>query len=197
MVPWGFFVGRKSCWREVQEWVSCQTHRQFQGLLVLCLSGQGKEELTAEPSLGGMAPRKKCTSGESCTFSADSSGSRAAFKTHSSELAWTPSGSAWDGNMSINKVLTVFSNSKFFSQVKLHPEISLFYPRQVPDFVFVIILTVSFWKTFLVFLYFSHFTQFIRLTICVIFHLCSLGLVTPVPLVVAKSSKLQASYLFK
>jgi len=38
------------------------------GLLVLCLSGQGKEELPAEPSLDGMAPSKGCARAESSTY---------------------------------------------------------------------------------------------------------------------------------
>lgn len=36
--------------------------------------------------------------------------------------------------MSINKISPLFSNSKFFSQVKLHPGISLFYPGCIPGF---------------------------------------------------------------
>lgn len=63
MALWVVFVGRKNWyWREVQEQARCQTQSQFQGwgLLVPCLCGQ-KEELPAEPSLGGMTPRKECT----------------------------------------------------------------------------------------------------------------------------------------
>lgn len=112
--------------------MSCQAHNQFQGwgLLVLCLSGQ-EEELATEPSFGWHGSQLRVYQGREQSLLevaflqlTDSSESSSNFKTQSSELELSPSGSwlisSLDAAMSMNKTppwwmsafLTIQSSSR-------------------------------------------------------------------------------------